>query len=500
MNTFLRICNIISSFFILALCFIETCCGIIQLFGNKCIKSGIFVLTGTFNNSGPYGGFLAVCISIICAELYSESSMFKRSKTIHWSVKIVSLSAIILLLLTQSRSGLLALGFSSLLYIFRTGNVRKVVLPFVKKYSCSLLICITILCTALYFKKKPSADGRFFMEYICMLYICQNGLKGAGHGCFGAAYGNTQASYFQNKIGSDICRVIDLNAINEHDRITADCPDNPFNEYLFVGVEYGLPLLFIFITLILLAIFVSARNRTNWCYGMISFAVFAFFSYPLHVKEFQLLFLFLLLFSALPSESFRNFTHISACVLIMTVLFFVIGVKSKVSDNSKCDFMWTNWQTIKTWYEMEYYEYIAEECDSLLRCMHKDEEVYFICGHSLNIVGRYEKSDSILLIGSQISSDPMFWNVMGNNSLALGRYSEAEERYKHAFYMVPNRLYPLTLLAKLYDVEGDTVRFLKMADTVESFVPKVESVNTERLRQEIRDIKAGYIDAMRIDE
>lgn len=86
----------------------------------------------------------------------------------------------------------------------------------------------------------------------------------------------------------------------------------------------------------------------------------------------------------------------------------------------------------------------------------------------------------------------MFWNVMGNNSLMQGKYREAEYRYKHAFYMVPNRLYPLYLMAKLYYTEGDTVRFLSMADKIESFVPKVESLQTERLRLEIRELKSEY--------
>jgi len=58
--------------------------------------------------------------------------------------------------------------------------------------------------------------------------------------------------------------------------------------------------------------------------------------------------------------------------------------------------------------------------------------------------------------------------------------------------MVPNRMYPLYLLAKLYYTEGDTVRFLNMADKIESFVPKVESVQTERLRSEIRELKSEY--------
>ena len=66
---------------------------------------------------------------------------------------------------------------------------------------------------------------------------------------------------------------------------------------------------------------------------------------------------------------------------------------------------------------------------------------------------------------------------MGNNSLALGKYREAEDRYKHAFYIVPNRLYPLYLLAKLYHEEGDTAKFMYIADKISSFPPKVESIN-----------------------
>ena len=121
-----------------------------------------------------------------------------------------------------------------------------------------------------------------------------------------------------------------------------------------------------------------------------------------------------------------------------------------------------------------------------------DEKVIFEFGQSLNECSNYTMSDSLLTIGTSISSDPMFWNVMGNNSLMQGKYREAEYRYKHAFYMVPNRLYPLYLLAKLYYTEGDTARFLNMADKIERFVPKVESVQTARLRSEIRELRKDY--------
>lgn len=120
----------------------------------------------------------------------------------------------------------------------------------------------------------------------------------------------------------------------------------------------------------------------------------------------------------------------------------------------------------------------------------KDHTVYtaptlFSFGRFINQTGNFELSDSVLMVGAERSNDPMFWNVMGNNSLALGKYLEAEQRYRYAFSMVPNRLYPLCLLAKLYYAQGDTARFTEMAYTIRCFKAKVESQNTAVLRDEI---------------
>lgn len=66
--------------------------------------------------------------------------------------------------------------------------------------------------------------------------------------------------------------------------------------------------------------------------------------------------------------------------------------------------------------------------------------------------------------------------------------------------MVPNRMRPLYSLAKLYHLEGDTIRFLKMAEAVESFKPKIESFETSCFRSEIRDLKNGYMEKMYRDQ
>ena len=71
-------------------------------------------------------------------------------------------------------------------------------------------------------------------------------------------------------------------------------------------------------------------------------------------------------------------------------------------------------------------------------------------GYALHKCKRYEESNKILKEGAKISSDPMFYNIIGKNLEAMGLYEEAEQAYLHAHYMVPQRLYPLTLLMHMH--------------------------------------------------
>ena len=118
----------------------------------------------------------------------------------------------------------------------------------------------------------------------------------------------------------------------------------------------------------------------------------------------------------------------------------------------------------------------------------------FEYGQSLSKTGQYAKSDSVLMTGAAECCDPMFWNIMGNNSLAQGNFEHAQECYMHAFRMVPNRLYPLCRMANLYYVKQDFANFEIMRDIIDKFPAKIESATTERLRSEV----TGIADSIRI--
>lgn len=251
-----------------------------------------YIPTGHFTNPGPYGGFLA--ISIILLTAYSKTYKNDQaqnliSKLLYWSTSIIAIVAFIILPSTQSRSAILALGCGMILLVFGTERIRVKIKPFLKKYGLWLTLGLAIIGTSAYLFKKPSADGRLFMDKICIKAMCENGWKGAGIGHFGGAYGKAQASYFKKQIEENGKDDLDWRAINEHDRMTADCPDNAFNEYLFIGVEAGPIAMLLFIGIVVSSIIISFKRGTIWCYGLTTFAVFALFSYPLHVKQFQLL-------------------------------------------------------------------------------------------------------------------------------------------------------------------------------------------------------------------
>ncbi len=485
-------------------CSMEIIWGLSQLLGLKDSNHDIYAITGSFLNPGPYGGFLSVCASIMLAFCVGFKDAYNKtiiSKVFIRIVLVVALLAIAILPSTQSRSALIAVGCGLLMVAVGNAIIKAKMLSFLKKNWIWFSLIVSVIIVGTYLIKKPSADGRFFMDRICVKAICSNGWKGAGIGHFGSSYGEAQARYFKKQINQNGQDDLDWSVIDEHERLTADCPDNAFNEYLFVGVEAGPVAMILFICLIITAIGASYKKGTIWCYGLAALAVFALFSYPFHIKRFQWIFALLLsaCFFEPPSyyasirfskESKRLFDWAAMIVSIIVLSGTIIMEWPKIEQYK---FAEKAWSKVERWYQGEYYDYVVEDSYALLPYMKYDIHFLFAYGQSLNKIGEYENSTNILKMGTEISSDPMFWNVMGNNSLALGRYREAEECYKHAFYMVPNRLYPLYLLAKLYHEEGDSAKFLDMADKVDSLIPKVESKNTKRLRDEINEKKTGNI-------
>jgi tetratricopeptide (TPR) repeat protein len=98
---------------------------------------------------------------------------------------------------------------------------------------------------------------------------------------------------------------------------------------------------------------------------------------------------------------------------------------------------------------------------------------------------QYGKSNEILHRAMQISCDPMLYNVAGKNYQALKQYELAERSYRKAVNLVPNRLYPHYLLAKLHHEMGLKNKAEAEKNIVLTKSPKVESMAVEEMREEL---------------
>lgn len=444
--------------------------------------NSFFLCTGSFNNSGPFSGFLAITACVLVT--YSLKCDNRYLKSVLLSVASIE---VFLIFLLQSRASVLALMMCFLFFCLRHDKCRL----WIKQHWPILLVCSGLLFGLLYFIKKPSADGRLFINRMSVSIMKSNGLKGLKEINYSGAYGVEQFKYFNGQM-AQVDGILNCELLDENERITADCPEYAFNEFLWIGAEYGIVAILFFVGILIVSIYNSFIKDRPWLYGIISFSVFAFFSYPLHTVQIQIL-LCILLVACLYRTDVKN--KWIKTVIVLSISLVSLGYEL-FYDPKYNKTIQQDWKETNRWYLLGEYEFVTEGCDTLLEYKKKDKDFLFKYGRALHLTGDYLKSDSILELGTHVSSDPMFWNIMGNNSLALGRYREAEERYMHAFLMVPNRLYPLCLLTKLYYAEGDYERARKMAKMVMAFKPKVESATTRELRNEIADLVKDIPDGL----
>ena len=120
--------------------------------------------------------------------------------------------------------------------------------------------------------------------------------------------------------------------------------------------------------------------------------------------------------------------------------------------------------------------------------MKHDHRFLYDYGYALHKQGDYKKSNEILKRGTDISSDPMFYNIMGKNYQAMGNNFYAESFFTKAHNMIPSRIYPLYLLTKMYQESGQIDKARNTANKALIMTIKVESEQTDELKQELQEI------------
>lgn len=349
--------------------------------------------------------------------------------------------------------------------------------------KCFVLLAVFVLCVpflyGMYVLKKDSADGRLFIWKISYPVAKQQIFSGVGIGGFPYVYGEAQEAYFREGKGT------------QDEEMLAGAPDYAYNEYLQIWIELGLPGVLSCLCLMAYVYIRLLRCRNvevvGLCGAMVSFMVVSLFSYPLRCFATCLLSLLILLWAAwMPmvlDEKKRN-----RKLGMMFGLLLVVGVEAMVCVRfNKSYRTWTavkRWDMVRPYFDREKYEGIENCYRVLYPDLKKDVGFLFEYGMCLSYNGHYEESNIILNEGAKRSSDPMFFNLMGKNFQALGRFEEAEEMFYKAYYRVPHRIYPLYLLMGLYEKEGRDLEMLEKAHQIVGKKEKVPSSLTGYLKKE----------------
>lgn len=474
--------------------------GINQVFGLKASNHGLFQITGTLYNPGPYGGLIAVggILAFVC--LYLHYAEIKKLIDAKWEWNIVGfhnltkvviyacltftvIFAIVILPATFSRAAWVAVVVALLvLALMHAPIYRKCKTVFklrtIRNVALLSTLVIGVICAGYgaYAIKQRSADGRLLIWQIDSKIIANNPL-GVGLGKFAGAYGVEQAKYFRQKERSI------------EKKMVAGCPDSGFNEYLQMGSETGVVGLGLFLFAIIGAIVKAIRRQDVCGYGLLVLAVFALFSYPFRVLPLRLMFVALLAASAsqLPSSNQhfnkkhfgRYITFIIAGIILLTWIYY--------RTNKRIDIQ-NKWQETCVWIPSERYDYLVEDGALFYETLKDDYKFLYDYGYALYKQKEYKESIKVLKRGTTYSSDPMFYNIIGKCYQEIGDWEQAEKYILQAYDIIPSRIYPLYLLTKMYIEAHESKKAVTAAQKALSIKIKVESEQTDELKAELQFI------------
>ena len=297
--------------------------------------------------------------------------------------------------------------------------------------------------------KKDSALGRFHIWEMELRAIADKPLTGHGYGNALGSYGDAQAEYFEGEErGQERVRI-------------AGCPEYAFNEYLRLGMEFGILGLLLSVAVIVLGTMMLCHSDSSLTFGLVAWGTFAMASYPLAVWQLRLL-LAVFLGAAIGvsvkvgKKGRLILVPALVCLSVGSMLVWLPENKHRKEAESK-------WLEERRFTNFGIFDGMADRLAILYPQLRRNFRYLYDYGYALHKECRYEESNVILREGALISSDPMFYNIIGKNHEALGDYELAERNYIHAHNMVPSRLYPYILLMEMKERQGNTEQALAYA-------------------------------------
>lgn len=416
-------------------------------------RHSLYLMTGSFQNPGPYSAYLMMAAVIGWG--WTQELIKGRLRTAVWCM-----TAFMLLLLpaTWSRAALVAVGTIAL-WLYRQKYW---------KYRWTVWIGVVVFAVGFYLAKQGSADGRILTWTASLTAWWHKPWLGVGMGGFRVACADGVAELYREHPTSWLFT-------------SGGVTDFAFNDFLKVLVEQGLVgALLCVATAVLVMKKLYNANRPLF-YGLLSLFIFSMFSYPFELLPYQIILVLLSAFAASHVDEDEETIHrklgrVMLLLVLVPIAFFVAKEMQRRHETDK---------EVKMFSGMHHEAFINDYYE--LKPLEMDNASFlFDFGKTLREAKRYNDSNAVFRQGTQVSSDPMFWVLMGNNYRDMQCYQEAEEAYKKAFAIMPNRLYPLYQLMGLYEETEDVEALRRTAREIMALQPKIKSPATEAMADSAR--------------
>lgn len=450
----------------------QSCLVLGQLWGCGVSNHYRFVVTGSFFNPGPCGIFLAGVFVLAVAMLrkgYRKvgcNLMFVRYGLACLAFAVTSVAMIP----TLSRAGWMG-ALVGVMLLYRREMARRVRIgrPWIVGGGIGGVLIVLAL---FYLLKKDSADGRLFIWQNTIVAYSKAPFFGVGIDGFGRVYAGAQYDYFKEK---------DLSDPDDRRTEMAGVVESAFNEplalVLLLGAVGGV--------LAGSVLFFKLRRLTAYGCVAVALLVASLFSYPFYIPSIAILFIFVL-----AQSPDRRMGQLYGANRWMAGVMGVVALWADFREYGHRQ-AYREWKNTAVYYSGKDYRSVTGEYEKLYPVLKNEYKFLFEYGHSLHKTGQYEKSNAVLERGTRHSADPMFWNIMGNNFLALQQYDRSEAAYLRAYYTCPNRLYPLYLLTKLGKAQGDTAKMERYGRILLDKRPKVPSLAADEMKAEVRSMLQG---------
>ncbi|MDR1371055.1 MAG: O-antigen ligase family protein [Dysgonamonadaceae bacterium] len=429
---------------------------------------GLSDITGSFNNTGIFGGFVAMGFISALGLIFSV-----KQPVIRIVLGLLLIPITIQLIYSQSRAAWVAAAVGTLILLLPA--IRKLT----KSKATILISILLIVCVFFSFKfyhlKKDSADGRLLIWTVSWNMIKERPLTGWGPGGFQKNYLLWQGEYFKNHPDSSLAAL-------------ADDIVYPFNEFLKIGVEQGIVGL-LFALGIIFFIFGNPASAPVLRAILASLIGFSCFSYPAEIVAFQVLSIFCLAGIAGQSATivkWRNPLKKSrAKRLVVCLIVSCCGFVSFAAFNYYANVK--KWNRIIHSYSPENDQKIAE-LQVLYPAFKHNDRFVFIYGKALYDAGRYDEAIPFLEAAKDMFPRTQALLLLGKSYEKTNLYSNALRAWESASCIKPSLFMPHYNRAKLYFKLQDYKQAQQEANILLNKKIKIDNPEIDRIKREARDI------------